>query len=197
MVLSSMRLHLESCWVGVSLPQWGKVTCEGKIESRDSNSSYFLCHLVPTALLSPCGSSLFTPEAALLRVGLCATLVCLSASIIYSISYVQFLPYGPYWDRAITATAFSCIASVSPQTAAPSSDAAGRRGRDVCLQVAVEGGCGPTAVSWVPEPRALVLGSQPWALLIYGLYSKAFKSTHLAFLSGVPTSCSCHLKESS
>ena len=68
---SSMRLHLESCWVGVSLPQWGKVTCEGKIESRDSNSSYFLCHLVPTALLSPCGSSLFIPEAALLRVGLC------------------------------------------------------------------------------------------------------------------------------
>ena len=41
-----------------------------------------------------------------------ATLVCLSASIIYSISYVQVLPYGPYWDRAITATAFSCIASV-------------------------------------------------------------------------------------
>ena len=41
-----------------------------------------------------------------------ATLFYLSASIIYSISYVQFLPYGPYWDRAITATAFSCIASV-------------------------------------------------------------------------------------
>ena len=68
---SSMRLHLELCWVGVSLPQWGKVTCEGKIESRDSNSSYFLCHLVPTALLSPQGSSLFTSEAALLRMGLC------------------------------------------------------------------------------------------------------------------------------
>ena len=68
---SSMRLHLESCWVGVSLPQWGKVTCEGKIEGRDSNSSYFLCHLVPVALLLPHGSSLFTPGAALLRVGLC------------------------------------------------------------------------------------------------------------------------------
>ena len=65
-----MRLHLESCWVVVSLPQWGKVTCEGKIESRDSNSSYFLCHLVPVALLSPHGSSLFTPEASLLWVGL-------------------------------------------------------------------------------------------------------------------------------
>ena len=68
---SSMRLHLESCSVGVSLPQWGKVTCEGKTESRDSNSSYFLCHLVPTALLSPRGSSLFTPGVALLWVGLC------------------------------------------------------------------------------------------------------------------------------
>ena len=66
-----MRLHLESCWVGVSWPQWGKVTCEGKIESRDSNSSYFLCHLVPVALLSPHGSSLFTPGAVPLRVGLC------------------------------------------------------------------------------------------------------------------------------
>ena len=39
-------------------------------------------------------------------------LFCLSASIIYSITYVQFMPYGPYWDRAIAATAFSCIASV-------------------------------------------------------------------------------------
>ena len=66
-----MRLHVESCWVGVSLPQWGKVTCEGKIEIRGSNSSYFLCYLVPTALLSPHASSLFTPEAALLQVGLC------------------------------------------------------------------------------------------------------------------------------
>ena len=41
-----------------------------------------------------------------------AALICLSASIIYSITYVQFMPYGPYWDRAIAATAFSCIASV-------------------------------------------------------------------------------------
>ena len=40
-----------------------------------------------------------------------ATLFCLSASIIYSVTYVQFLPYGPYRDRAIAATAFSCIAS--------------------------------------------------------------------------------------
>ena len=41
-----------------------------------------------------------------------AALVCLSTSIIYSITYVQFLLYGPSRDRAITATAFSCIASV-------------------------------------------------------------------------------------
>uniref|UniRef100_A0A452EQ95 MARVEL domain-containing protein n=1 Tax=Capra hircus TaxID=9925 RepID=A0A452EQ95_CAPHI len=39
-----------------------------------------------------------------------ATLICLSASIIYSITYVQFLPYGPYRDQA---NAFSCIASVN------------------------------------------------------------------------------------
>ena len=41
-----------------------------------------------------------------------AALICLSASIICSVTYVQFLPYGPEWDRAVTATAFSCITSV-------------------------------------------------------------------------------------
>ena len=41
-----------------------------------------------------------------------ATLLCLSASIIYSITYVQFLPDGPYRDRVIAASAFSCVASV-------------------------------------------------------------------------------------
>uniref|UniRef100_A0A4W2GL14 MARVEL domain-containing protein n=1 Tax=Bos indicus x Bos taurus TaxID=30522 RepID=A0A4W2GL14_BOBOX len=41
-----------------------------------------------------------------------AALVCLSTSITYSITYVQFLLYGPSRDRAIAATAFSCIASV-------------------------------------------------------------------------------------
>ncbi|KAB0353673.1 myeloid-associated differentiation marker-like [Muntiacus reevesi] len=41
-----------------------------------------------------------------------AALVCFSASVIYSITYVQFLPDNPYRDRAIAATAFSCIASV-------------------------------------------------------------------------------------
>ena len=38
---------------------------------RLNNSFHFPRHLIPTALLSPHGSSLFTPEAALLRVGLC------------------------------------------------------------------------------------------------------------------------------
>ena len=37
--------------------------------------------------------------------------------------------------------------------------APGRTGQDTCLQVAVEGGHGPEGVSWVSEPRALVLGS--------------------------------------
>ena len=41
-----------------------------------------------------------------------SALLCLLASVIYSITYIQFLPYGPYWDQAIAATAFSYIASV-------------------------------------------------------------------------------------
>ena len=41
-----------------------------------------------------------------------ATLLCLSASIIYSITYVHFLPDGPYRDQAITATTFPCVASL-------------------------------------------------------------------------------------
>ena len=41
--------------------------------------------------------------------------------------------------------------AVSPQMAAPSSDATGRTGRDTCLQVTVEGGRGPEGGSWVPE----------------------------------------------
>ena len=40
------------------------------------------------------------------------TLLCLSASIIYSVTFVQFLPDGPYRDQAITATTFPCVASV-------------------------------------------------------------------------------------
>ena len=55
--------------------------------------------------------------------------------------------------------------AVSPQMAAPSSDAAGRTGQNTVSSGAVEGGCGPEGGSWVPEPRALVLGSHPWAWL--------------------------------
>ena len=40
------------------------------------------------------------------------TLLCLSASIIYSVTFVQFLPDGPYRHRAISATTFPCVASV-------------------------------------------------------------------------------------
>ena len=82
------------------------------------NSSYFPCHLVPMALLSPHGSSLLISEAALLRVELCPL-------------KWQLLPVM----------------------------APGRTGQDTCLQVAVEGGHGPEGMSWVSEPRALVLGS--------------------------------------
>ncbi|MXQ82779.1 hypothetical protein E5288_WYG022594 [Bos mutus] len=41
-----------------------------------------------------------------------ATLFCLLTSIMYPIFYVQYLPYGPSRDRAIAASAFSCIACV-------------------------------------------------------------------------------------
>ncbi|XP_052515614.1 myeloid-associated differentiation marker-like [Budorcas taxicolor] len=40
-----------------------------------------------------------------------ATLLCLLASSICSITYVQFLPDGPLWDRAVAAAAVSCVAS--------------------------------------------------------------------------------------
>ncbi|XP_057576715.1 myeloid-associated differentiation marker-like [Hippopotamus amphibius kiboko] len=45
-----------------------------------------------------------------------ATLFCLSASIVFGTTYIQFLPQSPFWDRVITATAFSCIASVAYAT---------------------------------------------------------------------------------
>ena len=41
-----------------------------------------------------------------------AALLCLSTSIIYPVLYVQYLPDGPSRDRAIAASAFSCIACV-------------------------------------------------------------------------------------
>uniref|UniRef100_A0A8B9XFA3 MARVEL domain-containing protein n=1 Tax=Bos mutus grunniens TaxID=30521 RepID=A0A8B9XFA3_BOSMU len=46
-----------------------------------------------------------------------AALICLSASIIYSITYVQFLlPHSPFDDHAIAVTAFSSLASVAYAT---------------------------------------------------------------------------------
>ena len=40
-----------------------------------------------------------------------AAILCLLASVIYSITHVQFLPDGPLRDRATAATTLSCIAS--------------------------------------------------------------------------------------
>ena len=68
---SPMILH-----IGVML-SWGlpspvgKSHVKAKLGEGIQNSPYFPCHLVPTAWLSPHGFFLFTPEAALLRVGLC------------------------------------------------------------------------------------------------------------------------------
>ncbi|XP_037675992.1 myeloid-associated differentiation marker [Choloepus didactylus] len=45
-----------------------------------------------------------------------AALFCLSASIIYPTTYVQFLSHGRVRDHAIAATAFSCIACVAYAT---------------------------------------------------------------------------------
>ncbi|PNI92269.1 MYADM isoform 4, partial [Pan troglodytes] len=45
-----------------------------------------------------------------------AALFCLSASIIYPTTYVQFLPHGRSRDHAIAATFFSCIACVAYAT---------------------------------------------------------------------------------
>ncbi|DAA17686.1 TPA: myeloid-associated differentiation marker-like [Bos taurus] len=40
------------------------------------------------------------------------TFICLSASIIFGITYIQYLPQGSAQNHAITATAFSAVASV-------------------------------------------------------------------------------------
>uniref|UniRef100_A0A8C0CFI5 MARVEL domain-containing protein n=1 Tax=Balaenoptera musculus TaxID=9771 RepID=A0A8C0CFI5_BALMU len=42
-----------------------------------------------------------------------SALLCLSASIIYPTTYIQFLPDSRYRDRAVTSTAFSCLAFVA------------------------------------------------------------------------------------
>ena len=92
------------------------------------NTSYFPHHLIPTALLLPHGSSLFT---------------------------LELLSSGWVCD---------------PQTAAPASDAARRTGRDTCIfSLLWKEAEGREGGSWVPEPQALVLASNPWTLLTCGL----------------------------
>ena len=66
-----MILHI-GVLLGWGLPSpVGKSHVKAKLGEGIHNSPYFPCHLVPTALLSHHGSSLFTPGAALLQVGLC------------------------------------------------------------------------------------------------------------------------------
>ena len=38
--------------------------------------------------------------------------VCLSAAVIFGPTYIQVFPPGPAWNRAITTTAFSCVAAL-------------------------------------------------------------------------------------
>ena len=65
-----MILHV-GVMLGWALPSpMGKSHVKAKLGEGLQNSPYFPCHLIPTALLSPQGSSLFTPGAALLQVGL-------------------------------------------------------------------------------------------------------------------------------
>ena len=51
----------------------------------------------------------FSGKSFLFTYACLATVFCLSASIMYAITYIQFLPRGPFWDQA---TAFSWIACV-------------------------------------------------------------------------------------
>jgi hypothetical protein len=54
----------------------------------------------------------FSGKSFLFTYACLATVFCLSASIMYAITYIQFLPHGPFRDQATAATAFSCIACV-------------------------------------------------------------------------------------
>ncbi|KAJ1070033.1 hypothetical protein K5549_019876, partial [Capra hircus] len=54
----------------------------------------------------------FSGKSFLFTYACLATAFCLSASIMYSITYIQFLPHSPFRDQATAATAFSCIACV-------------------------------------------------------------------------------------
>ena len=92
--------------------------------------------------------------------------------------------------------------AVSPQMAAPASDAAERKGRDTCV----------FRLLWKEDLQlcpgsqssSLVLGSHPWALLTCAVQNKALKPTALVVLSefplpshgtgeanGNPLQCSC------
>ena len=53
---------------------------------------------------------------------------------------------------------------------------------------AVEGGCGPEGVSWVPEPQALVLGSHPQALLTCWALEQSVHTHSFGIFIWVPTS---------
>ena len=53
---------------------------------------------------------------------------------------------------------------------------------------AVEGGCGPEGVSWVPEPQALVLGSHPQALLTCRALEQSVHTHSFGIFIWVPTS---------
>ena len=46
----------------------------------------------------------------------CATLLCLSGSIIFATACIQLLPHSPFGDHAIAVTAFSSLASVAYAT---------------------------------------------------------------------------------
>ena len=54
----------------------------------------------------------FSGKSFLFTYACLGAIFCLSASIMYAITYIQFLPHGPFQDQATAATAFSCIACV-------------------------------------------------------------------------------------
>ena len=53
---------------------------------------------------------------------------------------------------------------------------------------ALEGGCGPEGVSWVPEPQALVLGSHPQALLTCRALEQSVHTHSFGIFIWAPTS---------
>ncbi|KAM7230939.1 hypothetical protein CapIbe_018429 [Capra ibex] len=81
--------------------------------SRQGALDVMCCLLRLPQLFCTCMAFSLVVDMGILRGAACyAALLCLLAFIIYATTHVHFLPYGPYRDRAITATAFSCVASV-------------------------------------------------------------------------------------